>query len=447
MGFRRAIGLAVVIASLASVGSAATPALAGSLVVWTTAPADGAKLSGVVAWRVGYSVLPQAVVFRVDGANVARDTAAPFRIALDTGRYAPGLHTLTAVGLRGTQRSRTSVTVRFLDSVAPSAPSGLVADATDSSLTLAWQASTDNVGVAGYRLELDGLSAGSTSALDHGFLHLACNTRHTLGVSAVDAAGNASAVASVTATTAACPATGSPPPLRFMYSSSMDGVGGALVASYGYNLMDTGSRWAADNAPAGTRGLVWLGDYNNTTCGWEQSDAEVRSVVTASIGDPKVAGFFISDEPDPFRCPNAPAQHRARTALIHQLDPSTFVVMVVDSNSGQQTLSQIPLWSGAADYIGLDPYPCYTGEPCDFAWVDNVIRAADAAGLSYWGVVQAFRDTSGWRWPTADELAHMLGQWSASRESGMMTFAWSWDGYSLATRPDLTGVLAAFNSG
>ena len=121
--------------------------------------------------------------------------------------------------------------------------------------------------------------------------------------------------------------------------------------------------------------------------------------------------------------------------------------MVVDSNSGAQTLSQIPVWSGAADYIGLDPYPCYTGKPCDYAWIDTVIQAADAAGLDYWGVIQAFRDTGNWRYPTADELAHMLGQWSASRESGMMTFAWSWDGYSLADRRDLTSILAAFNTG
>ena len=78
--------------------------------------------------------------------------------------------------------------------------------------------------------------------------------------------------------------------------------------------------------------------------------------------------------------------------------------MVVDSNSGAQTLSQIHLWSGAADYIGLDPYPCYTGKRCDYAWIDTVIQAADAAGLDYWGVVQAFRDTGNWRWPTADEF-------------------------------------------
>ena len=446
MGCRRVIG--VIALGLALWMSAATvPATADALTLRTVAPTGGQRLAGVVTWKVGYSRRPRTVLFRVDGSTVARDTVAPFRIALNTGPYPPGLHTLAAIGLRGGQRVRTAVTVRFLDTRPPSTPRGLVVHPTDSSLTLSWLASKDNGRVAAYGLRLDGVHVGSTRALSHAFAHLACHSAHRLGVRAVDAAGNAGPIASVTAETAACPAMASPPPLRFMYSSSMDGDGGARVASYGYNLMDAGSQWAADNAPAGTRGLVWLGDYDNATCSWEKSDAEVRSVVQNSVDDPKVAGFFISDEPDPFACPDAPAQHRARTGLIHQLDPSAFVVMVVDSNSGAQTLSQIPVWSGAADYIGLDPYPCYTGQPCDYAWIDTVIQAADAAGLDYWGVIQAFRGTGNWRYPTADELAHMLGQWSASRESGMMTFAWSWDGYSLADRRDLTSILAAFNTG
>ena len=446
MGCRRVIGV-VVLAFALWICAAAVPAQAGTLTLRTVAPSGGARVSGVVSWRIAYSTRPRVVLFRVDGSTVARDSLAPFRLRLDTGPYPPGLHTLTAIGLRGHQRVRVAVTVRFLDSRPPSTPHGLVVHPTDSSLTLSWLASKDNGRVAAYALRLDGVRVGSTRTLTHLFAHLACNSRHRLGVRAVDTAGNASPIASLTAATAACPETGAPPPLRFMYSSSDDGDGGVRVASYGYNLMDAGSQWAADNAPPGTRGLVWLGDYDNTTCSWQQSDAEVRGIVQNSVGDPKVAGFFISDEPDPFACPDAPAQHRARTDLIHQLDPSAFVVMVVDSNSGDQTLSQIPLWKGAADYIGLDPYPCYTNKPCDYGWIDTVVQAADAAGLDYWGVVQAFRDTGNWRWPTADELAHMLGQWSASHESGMMTFAWSWDGYSLANRPDLTSVLAAFNAG
>ena len=218
------------------------------------------------------------------------------------------------------------------------------------------------------------------------------------------------------------------------------------VASYGWNLLDVGSKAEADALPRGTRGLVWIGDYDNSSCSWEVSDAEVRSRLAGTAGDRRVAGFFFSDEPDPAACPDAPAQHRDRSLLVHSLDPGAFTVMVVDSNSGQATLDQIPAWRGTADYLGLDPYPCYVGKACNYRWIDAVIRAADRAGVPYWGMVQAFRGES-WRWPTAGEERHMLSQWRASHAAGYMTFAWRWAGHSLSSRPDLLAVLSRFNRG
>jgi len=241
---------------------------------------------------------------------------------------------------------------------------------------------------------------------------------------------------------------GGTPPYRFIYNS--DAAAKTVVAN-GWNLVDTGSRSQADELPANARGLVWVGDYDNDSCSWEVSDASIRHDVNGAAGDPKVFGWFFSDEPNPYRCPNAPTQHRARSNLIHSLDPHTRTVIVLDSNgfSGRATrdaLDQLPLWRGAADYVGLDPYPCYQGSACDFSWIDRTIRAANAAGLSYWGVLQAFDDSS-WRWPTPGELSHMVNQWSRSRESGSMTFAWTWDGHELGNKPDLLAVLRTFNLG
>ena len=119
-------------------------------------------------------------------------------------------------------------------------------------------------------------------------------------------------------------------------------------------------------------------------------------------------------------------------ALFHSLDPGKPTVIVVDSNSGQQTLNQLALWKDASDVQTLDPYPCYVNQPCDFGWIDQVIAAADDAGLHYWGMVQAFSGGS-WRWPTPAEESHMLGQWSVSAWTGLMTFAWSWSGDTLAS--------------
>jgi chitodextrinase len=331
------------------------------------------------------------------------------------------------------------------DTQAPTTPTGLTNNgATANSIDVSWNAASDNTAVAAYGVYVNGAWVASTTSTSFTVGNLGCGTSVSIAVDATDAAANRSGKTQVSSSSAACPpGTGTAPPFRFMINSDQ---GTQAAAQYGYNLLDVGSASEADALPSGTRGLIWVGDYNNTSCSWEQSDASVRSTVTAAIGDPKVFGFFFSDEPDPFACPNAYNDHQTRSNLIHSIDSGRKTVMLIDSNSAQQTLDQIPKWAGAADYFALDPYPCYQGQTCNYGWIDQVIAAANSAGISYWGTVQAFQDST-WRWPTVDELNHMLGQWAASRESGMMTFAWTWSGNTLSSKPDLLSALKTFNSG
>jgi hypothetical protein len=228
---------------------------------------------------------------------------------------------------------------------------------------------------------------------------------------------------------------------RYAFSSGHDPRAARAV---GWTLIDVDKTREAAALPAGTRALLWLGNYDNDRCTWEYPDAWLRRKLAETAREPKVAGYFFSDEPDPVRCPAAPAQHRARSRLIRRLDPRAFTVMVADANEGEESLRQLRLWRGAADRVGLNPYICYRGRRCAFGWIDRVIAAADAAGLRYWGVVQAFADEA-WRWPTPAELERMLAQWARSRWDGFMTFAWRWDGRSLADRPELLTVLRRIN--
>jgi parallel beta-helix repeat protein len=89
------------------------------------------------------------------------------------------------------------------DTQAPSIPAGLaVTGTTTSSIGLAWNASTDDVGVTGYRIYRNGgllTSVAGTSFSDAG---LTAGTSYSYRVSAFDAAGNESAQSSnVTGTT------------------------------------------------------------------------------------------------------------------------------------------------------------------------------------------------------------------------------------------------------
>ena len=89
------------------------------------------------------------------------------------------------------------------DGIAPSVPSGLSATPVSSSqINLAWRASTDNVGVAGYRIYRNGSQIGTVTGTSYSNTGLSASTAYSYTVSAYDAAGNVSGQsASVTATT------------------------------------------------------------------------------------------------------------------------------------------------------------------------------------------------------------------------------------------------------
>jgi hypothetical protein len=89
------------------------------------------------------------------------------------------------------------------DTVAPSVPGSLVASAASSSqVDLSWNASTDNVGVTGYKLYRNGSFIATATGTSYSDTGLAAATTYTYQVSAIDAAGNESGKSnSVSATT------------------------------------------------------------------------------------------------------------------------------------------------------------------------------------------------------------------------------------------------------
>ena len=295
--------------------------------------------------------------------------------------------------------------------------------------------------------------AGAT-AQTYGLTTADVGSTMRVAVTASNGSGSSSSSSAQTALVAALSSGGTAPFFRYAYLSASDP---AANKALGATMIDVGSKSSADALPAGLQGMVWVGDYDNTTCSWETSDAALSSTVTAALGDPKVYGFFTSDEPNPLACPTAPAQHKARSDLIHGLDPTTKTFIVLDSNgfSGnltQDAIDQIPLWLGSADLIGLDPYPCLVGKACDYSFLSNMIAKADAAGIAYVGVLQAFDGTGAgeqFRLPTTSELQAMVNLWAASHELGSGYFAWAWPpgNWALNAHPGLESVIQSFYTG
>ena len=95
--------------------------------------------------------------------------------------------------------------VSAADSTSPSTPNGLTVPAAMlGSISLSWNASSDNVGVLGYDLFLNGSRIGTTPGTNYTFTGLSCGTSYTLGVDAYDAAGNTSGRTTVIASTRSC---------------------------------------------------------------------------------------------------------------------------------------------------------------------------------------------------------------------------------------------------
>ncbi len=98
-----------------------------------------------------------------------------------------------------------------IDSAPPSAPTSVTATGvSDTSVSISWDASTDDIGVTEYRIwQIDGASSTQigtvSSRLTFAIDQLTPSTSYTFGVSAADAAGNQSAITTVDATTTATP--------------------------------------------------------------------------------------------------------------------------------------------------------------------------------------------------------------------------------------------------
>ncbi|MBK8732821.1 MAG: lamin tail domain-containing protein [Actinomycetales bacterium] len=120
------------------------------------------------------------------------------------------------------------------DTQAPSVPGSLTATGTTATgTTLSWSASSDNVGVTGYRVTRNGSALTTTSALTVTDSGLTASTTYTYAVSALDAAGNESAAATVTVTTPAATAA--------LFTDGFAGVDGSAWGSAWSTSVRSGS--------------------------------------------------------------------------------------------------------------------------------------------------------------------------------------------------------------
>jgi chitodextrinase len=187
------------------------PVVLGGDLTAPTAPTNvilvSAKESGVeIGWMAstdnvavtGYRIVVNGVVVRTVAGNVTNTTI--FGLTVNT----PITIRVSAVDARGNVSPLSNLlNVTLTDTTAPSAPSNLTATLVrPNGFLLSWTASTDNVAVTRYNVYRNGALVATVTGTSHRFYGLNDSTTYSVGVLALDAAGNRSTVASSNITTA-----------------------------------------------------------------------------------------------------------------------------------------------------------------------------------------------------------------------------------------------------
>src|SRR5881392_2896343 len=197
------------------------------------------------------------------------------------------------------------------DTTAPTTPSGVAASAlTSSSLTLSWSPATDNVGVTGYRVYRNGTLAASPSGTSASITGLSAATTYSFTVSAVDAAGNASAPsAPLSATTAASSDTTAPTTPTGLAASALTATSLTLswspatdnVGVTGYRVYRNGTLAAS---PSGTSasitGLLASVLYSFTVSAVDAAGNASASSAPLSVTTPLLTTPTSAPTPPPY---------------------------------------------------------------------------------------------------------------------------------------------------
>ena len=118
------------------------------------------------------------------------------------------------------------------DTTPPSTPTGVSATAASSSqINVIWAASTDNVGVTGYRVFRNGTQVGTPATLSFSDTGLTAATSYSYTVAAVDAAGNVSTPSTAASATTLAASDTTPPTVSITAPTAGATVSGTITVT------------------------------------------------------------------------------------------------------------------------------------------------------------------------------------------------------------------------
>jgi hypothetical protein len=239
---------------------------------------------------------------------------------------------------------------------------------------------------------------------------------------------------------------------HYTANGNFDSSGAFVAGGDGFNLADVSSLSLVNSLPSGDKGLIWIGQCGGAT-------TTFTSAISPFIGNPKVFGFYLMDEPNPANC--SAVNLRAESDWIHSHDPGakTFIVL---QNLGSETAPDFTVGGGynpantGLDLYGADPYPCRIDTSgCDYRRIGLAVNAAIASGVPLADIVPVYQAFGGGGYatyvlPTAAQESQILSTWRGLLPSPAFDYAYSWGSQSndtaLAQSPQLQSVFASHNA-
>ena len=258
---------------------------------------------------------------------------------------------------------------------------------------------------------------------------------------------------------------------RAHFTVNLKGSYSAAVAA-GFNVFDVagsqtnpaGLKTKLNALPAGTKAMIWVGNLDNSSSTPGFTLAQFKAQVDALKSDPRVYGYFISDEAHPGKFPLAATHIRERADYLRSVAPAqkSFIVVLDGTSVCGGTLgceyAALAPSKTHVDLVGIDSYPCHLGAACDYAKITERVNVAAQMGIPKSQMVPVYQGfgqegkASGayYRTPTPTELSTMLSTWKAALPNAVLDYAYTWGTQTtapqaLANHPSLASVVKSYN--
>jgi hypothetical protein len=248
--------------------------------------------------------------------------------------------------------------------------------------------------------------------------------------------------------------------LHYALNGNFDSAGNYMPGSIGFNVADVSSVAQLDSLPDGVKGLVWVGQCNGI-------DTNFLSAIRPYIGNAKLFGFYLMDDPDPtgkYRTLCTAEKLTAESDWIHANVPGAKTFILLMTMSWSRTPSFTGTYNPAnshVDLFGIAPYPCRTElNGCDYDMIERYVAAAESWGVPRDRMVPVYQTFGGGNWvddgdgrytlPTDSQLQQILAHWEALLPAPTFDIAYSWgsqnEHVALESSPDLQAVFLRHNN-